>query len=71
MLCWSRAPQRVFAKCYARLELLRSVGHELGRPVSAQLRNGIHELRVRDGRAQVHILYFGARVRVALVPDHG
>lgn len=58
-----RTPQ-AHAKCVARIQRLAELGHELRRPESDYLRNGIHELRARKGNVNYRILYFfhGARV---------
>ncbi|MBI4503486.1 MAG: type II toxin-antitoxin system RelE/ParE family toxin, partial [Gemmatimonadetes bacterium] len=48
---------RAFAKCLVRLERLRDLGYELGRPEADTLRDGIHELRVRLGRVNYRMLY--------------
>ncbi len=48
----------VFAKCLARIKRLAECGHDLRRPESAPLRDGIHELRVRRKRVNYRILYF-------------
>lgn len=52
-----RANPRAFAKCVAKLERLRVLGHELRRPEADTLRDGIHELRVRWGRVNYRLLY--------------
>ena len=51
----SEAPQN---KCLERIERLKALGHELRRPHADLLRDGIHELRVRSGRAQYRVFYF-------------
>ena len=38
--------------------MLSAEGHQLRRPVSDYLRNGIYELRFRTGRVQYRLLYF-------------
>jgi len=50
--------KRVYAKCLARIAVLEEEGHELRRPLSDYLRDGIHELRIRFGTVNYHILYF-------------
>ena len=40
------------------LSALGREGHTLRRPISAPLRDGIHELRVRDRRVHCRVLYF-------------
>lgn len=49
---------KAFAKCAAGIERLRLLGHELRRPTADYLRDGIHELRLRQGRVHYRILYF-------------
>ncbi len=53
-----RTDRRGFAKCVARVQRLAEQGHELRRPESDLLRDGIHELRARRGRVNYRILYF-------------
>jgi phage-related protein len=47
-----------YAKCVARIQRLAELGHELRRPESDFLRDGIHELRAKRGRVNYRILYF-------------
>jgi phage-related protein len=49
---------RAYATCVAAVERLAVFGHELRRPLSDFLRDGIHELRIRKGRVNYRILYF-------------
>ena len=49
---------RAFAKCRAAVARLALLGHELRRPESDYLRNGIHELRIRLGSINYRLLYF-------------
>ncbi len=49
---------KAFANCVARIELLAHFGHELRRPAADFLRDGIYELRAKQGRVQYRILYF-------------
>lgn len=53
-----RQNTKAFRKCIAKIARLRMLGHELRRPEADVLRDGIHELRVRDGRVNYRILYF-------------
>ena len=53
--------RKAFRKCLAALERLGEFGHELRRPQADLLRDGIHELRVRSGRANYRLLYFHGR----------
>jgi len=50
--------RRAFAKCAVRIRRLAELGHELRRPEADLLRDGIYELRARDGRVNYRILYF-------------
>lgn len=63
-------PRPVRARCSQRLRALETAGHELRRPIADNLRDGIHELRVRVGRVHYRILYFFAGRNVAIV-SHG
>ncbi len=47
-----------YAKCQVRLRRLAEMGHELRRPESDFLRDGIHELRARLGSVNYRLLYF-------------
>ena len=49
--------KRAFAKCVAMILRLEQLGHELRRPESAPLRDGIHELRTRVGTVNYRLLY--------------
>jgi phage-related protein len=53
-----RKDKRAAARCAARIELLEQLGHELRRPIADILRDGIYELRTRNGNIQYRILYF-------------
>lgn len=54
----------------ARLELLAQRGHEMRRPHADLLRDGIYELRVREGNIHYRVLYaFCGRTAVLLT--HG
>ena len=46
------------AKCLKWIGILRSLGHDLRRPESDYLRDGIHELRVRFQSLNYRMLYF-------------
>lgn len=54
----ARRDRPAVAKCAARIDTLRQYGHELRRPMTDYLRDGIYELRIRSGRVQYRILYF-------------
>jgi putative component of toxin-antitoxin plasmid stabilization module len=58
---------RAWANCRARIEQLAEMGHELRRPAADFLRNGIYELRVKQGHVQYRILYFFHGRNVAIL----
>src|SRR5947209_2731511 len=60
LLDWlnQRQPREAVAKCIALIELLKEKGHELRRPHADVLEDGIHELRARQGKVQLRMLYF-------------
>ena len=74
VLDWLRGLQQTnrqaYAKCVARIERLAEEGYELRRPEADFLRDGIYELRARQGRVQFRILYFFYGQRVAVLA-HG
>src|SRR5438034_1096232 len=47
-----------FKNCAAAIKELERSGHELRRPISDYLRDGIRELRAKHGHVQYRILYF-------------
>jgi len=49
---------KAWANCRAKIVLLSQVGHELRRPAADFLRDGIYELRAKQGHVQYRILYF-------------
>jgi phage-related protein len=49
---------KAFAKCVVRIRRLAELGYELRRPECDLLRDGIYELRIRDGRTNYRVLYF-------------
>ena len=53
-----RDNRRAYAKCIVRMRRLGEEGHALRRPDADYLRDGIHELRVRQQRVNYRILYF-------------
>lgn len=61
---------RARAKCVAKIERLRELGHELRRPEADFLRDGIYELRVGIQGLNYRILYF-FHGRAAAVLSHG
>src|SRR5437868_6955773 len=62
-----RRNEKAYAKCRARLERLAESGYELRRPVADFVRDGIYELRAREGRVQYRILYFFHGKNVAVL----
>ena len=56
-----------YAKCVAAIRRLADVGHELRRPVTDYLRDGIYELRVKRGHVNYRILYFFHGQQVAVL----
>jgi phage-related protein len=50
--------RRGYAKCVARIQRLAKEGHALRRPEADYLRDGIYELRARQGHINYRILYF-------------
>jgi phage-related protein len=68
---WFRKlPDRAKDKVLIRLERLRDLGHELGRPEADFLRDGIYELRATVRGVHYRVLYFFHR-QVAIVVAHG
>ncbi len=65
-----RKNRKAYAKCNARIQVLAQLGHELRRPIADYLRDGIHELRIRQGRVNCRILYFFHGQAVAILA-HG
>lgn len=63
-------PERAYAKGFVRIERLAQLGHELRRPESDYLRDGIYELRWRVGSVNYRVLYF-FHGREAVVLAHG
>ena len=57
-------------KCYAVLERLEELGHELRRPVADYLRDDMYELRVRLRSVNYRMLYF-FHGREVVVVSHG
>ena len=62
MLEWLRELRdknaKAWASCRARIVLLSQFGHELRRPAADYLRDGIYELRAKQGHVQFRMLYF-------------
>jgi len=63
----SRENQKAWANCRVRIEMLRQFGHELRRPTADFLRDGIYELRAKQGHVQYRILYFFHGRNVAIL----
>jgi phage-related protein len=63
-------PRKAQAKCIARIQRLRDLGHELRRPEADLLRDGIYELRVGLSGVNYRMLYFFHGKAVAVVA-HG
>jgi phage-related protein len=70
LLKLSKNKRKAAEKCLVRIETLRQLGHELRRPIADYLRDGIYELRTRDGTVQYRILYFFHGKNVAVLA-HG
>ncbi len=70
LLEWMEQLQvKVRDKCIVRIERLSELGHELRRPESDLLRDGIYELRVGYGNVNYRVLYFFHEGRAIL--SHG
>jgi len=54
----SKQNKKAWANCRARIKQLTDSGHELRRPAADTLRDGIYELRAKQGKVQYRILYF-------------
>ncbi len=63
-------PRNALVKCRVKLARLRELGHELRRPESDYLRDGIYELRIRLQRVNYRLLYFFHGTTAAVV-SHG
>jgi phage-related protein len=62
-----RSERRAYAKCVARIRRLAEAGHELRRPEADFVREGLYELRARQGRVNYRILYFFHGRNVAIL----
>ena len=58
---------KAWANCRARIVLLSQLGHELRRPAADILRDGIYELRAKQGHVRYRILYFFHGRNVAIL----
>ncbi|MFH0980105.1 MAG: type II toxin-antitoxin system RelE/ParE family toxin [Planctomycetota bacterium] len=63
-------PAKAQDKCRARIERLRTFGHDLRRPIADYLRDGIYELRLGFRGVNYRMLYF-FHGRCAAVVSHG
>jgi phage-related protein len=63
-------PEKAQNQCRARLELLKSSGHELRRPACENLGDGIYELRAKANGVNYRMLYFFDGQR-AIIVSHG
>ncbi len=71
LLAWlDRLPDKAKDKCTVALGRLAECGHELRRPETDFLRDGVYELRVRLRRVNYRMLYFFHK-NVAAVVSHG
>src|SRR5436309_8860656 len=59
--------EKAWAHCRGRIELLAQFGHELRRPAADYLRDGIYELRAKQGHVQYRLLYFFHGRQVAIL----
>jgi phage-related protein len=62
-----KSNEKAWAHCRARIELLAQLGHELRRPAADYLRDGIYELRAKQGHVQYRILYFFYERQIAIL----
>ena len=53
-----RSNRKAFAHCLAKLRLLQATGHALRRPAADYLRDGIYELRAKQGTVQYRAGHF-------------
>lgn len=71
LLEWmNKLPRKVRYKWTERFEDLQEFGCDLRRPISAFLRDGIYELRVRRGNMNYRVLYSFVGENVVLL-SHG
>ena len=62
--------RKAWVKCLELIHRLENFGHELRRPLSGTLRDGVYELRAEVGNVQYRVLYFFTGQNVAIV-SHG
>lgn len=58
---------KAWVNCRVRIEQLAAMGHELRRPTADFLRDGIYELRAKQGHVQYRILYFFNGKNIAIL----
>ncbi len=58
---------KAWATCRVRIDMLRQFGHELRRPAADFLRDGVYELRAKQGHVQYRMLYFFHGKNVAIL----
>ena len=58
---------KAWSICRARIELLAQLGHDLRRPAVDYLRDGVYELRAKQGHVQYRLLYFFHGRQVAIL----
>lgn len=63
-------PEKVQDKCLAGIKTLAELGYQLRRPLADYLRDGIYELRTRQGHVNYRILYAFCGKNVVLL-SHG
>jgi phage-related protein len=61
---------KIQLKSIAALKKLAIFGHQLRRPHADYLRDGVYELRLKDGRRNIRILYFFHGSNIVIV-SHG
>lgn len=62
-----RSNPKAWSNCLVRVEQLATSGHELRRPASDMLRDGVRELRTKHLKVQYRILYFFHGQNVAVL----
>ena len=70
LLGLKRTDRRGLRKCLALIRRLAQYGHELRRPHADLLRDGIHELRGKEGRVHYRVPHFFDG-REAVILTHG
>ena len=58
---------KAFIKCDARVDLLRSLGNDLRRPIADYLRDGVYEMRIGLRGVNYRLLYFFHGRRIAIL----